>query len=170
MKKQIIFYMIFMILFVHELIAEEMDLGEKMFRSGDLKGARSFYEKVLSTDSQNAIAQYFLGLIEYEEGNIDRAKLRFQIAYECLKPKDQAKPLTNIPDERKIILEFPDNYEAKIYYKDGWYLSPKTSLDRSVSLDAGSTYKVKLNPKSKEPLLNKGMVGFAIFLSFLLAR
>lgn len=159
-----------MILFVYDLIAGEMDLGEKMFRSGDLKGARTFYEKVLTTDSQNAIAQYFLGLIEYEEGNIDKAKLRFQIAYECLKPKDLAEPLINQPDSKKIILEFPDNYEAKTYYKDGWYLSPKTSLGKSVSLDTGSTYKIKLNPKNREPWLSRGMIGFAIFLSFFLAR
>ncbi len=162
--------MIFIVLFVHGIKAEDMDPGEKLFRSGDLKGARAFFEKVLSIDSQNAYAQYFLGLIEYEEGNIDRAKLRFQIAYEFLKPEDLVKPLMSIPDDRKILLEFPYNYKARIFYKDGWYVSPKSSISNSVSLDTGSTYRIKLNQKQKEPWLGRGVIGFAIFLSFLLAR
>lgn len=162
--------MIFMVLFVYELNAEDIDLGKKMFNSRDLKGARAFYEKLLSVDSQNALAQYFLGLIEYEEGNIDRAKLRFQIAYECLNPKELEKTLMISSDDRKIILEFPDEYEAKIYYKDGWYVSPKTSLGNSVSLDTGSTYRIKLNSKRKESWLSRSIIGVIIFLGFLLAR
>lgn len=146
--------------------------GERMFRSRDYEKAREAFKSVLDLDSQNAEAHYFLGLIEYEEGNPEKAKARFQIAHECLSLSVDTMDLP--VNSGQVQLEFTDDYEANVYYKDGWYMKPKDPLaaHRSFcSLDAGSTYKVKLKPTQKYSWARRGMViAFAVAISFLMAR
>jgi len=146
-----------------------MALGERMFSLHDFQKSREAFEKVLNTDSRNSRAQYFLGLIEYEEGNIEKAKIRFQIAYECLETQRDAIQLP--ADAKKVRLEFPDEYKANIYYKDGWYLKPKNKSETSsVSLNAGSDYRIELKSNHKETWINKSIIGIVIAFSFFLVR
>ena len=146
-------------------------LGERMFRSQELKEARAAFEAVLNLDSQNAQAHYFLGLIEYEEGNVEKAKTRFQIAHDCLALSPSISQ--GRPDAKQAQVEFPNDYEAKVYYRDGWYIRPKDprSGDKAVhSLEAGSSYRIELRPKYRESWIRKGAIGFIMMLSFFLAR
>ena len=145
--------------------------GEEFFHSRKLKEAREAFEKALDLDSQSAQAHYFLGLIEYEEGNIEEAKTRFQIAHECL---GLSSELPQLPiNAKQAQIEFPDEYEPRMYYRDGWYVSPKdpAAADKGVhSLEAGSTYRVELKPKRKRSLIRTGIVGLIVAFSFFLAR
>jgi tetratricopeptide (TPR) repeat protein len=162
--------------------------GERMFRSRELEGAREAFEKVLELDGQEAQAHYFLGLIEYEEGNVGRAKARLQVAHECLpswleSSQLQVPGLTGdtgtktfasaLPNAKQVQLEFPDGYEARIYYKDGWYVRSKKIADEPISLltlEAHSTYRIELKSERKESWVRRGMIGFLVALSFFLAR
>ena len=145
--------------------------GERMFRSREFKKAREAFEKALLLDSQDAQAHYFLGLIEYEEGNVEKAKTRFQIAYECLGSSLETSSLP--PDTEQLQLEFPREYEARVYYKDGWYIKPKdaSAVNKDVhSLEVDSTYRIELKPKRKESWIRRGMIGLVLAFSFFLAR
>jgi tetratricopeptide (TPR) repeat protein len=149
-----------------------LTVGEKMFRFRDFGKAREAFERVLELDSQNTEAHYFLGLIEYEEGNAEKAKTRFQIAHECL---SLSVGTMDLPvNSGQVQLEFPDDYEASIYYKDGWYINPKDLMavhKPFYSLDAGSTYRIKLKPTHKYSWTRRGMVIASIVaISFLMAR
>jgi tetratricopeptide (TPR) repeat protein len=151
-------------------------MGEKMVRSGEFREAREVLEKALELNIRDARAHYFLGLIEYEEGNIEKAKTRFQIAHESLGSLSEAPELS--VDAREVQLEFPHEYEAKIYYKDGWYVkSKKKSIDPLtdrpidlLTLEAGSTYRIELTPAHKESWIRRGMIGLIVAFSFFLAR
>jgi tetratricopeptide (TPR) repeat protein len=148
----------------------QISLGEKMFYSGKFKEAQEIFNKVLEIDLKNPQAQFFLGLIEYENGNFEKAKTRFQIAYECI---DSAKYIEQeMPNPGQIQLEFPDKNKANLYYKDGWYLKQKGSNNNQtlLSLDSGSNYKVLFKPTNKTNLLSKITIGVIITLSFLLVR
>jgi len=172
---------------------EALELGEMLFRSRDLEKAREAFEKLLLIDSQNAFAHYLLGLVEYEEGNIEKAKMRFQIAHECINKSisplvnesiDQwANRLIDLPDAKHVQLEFSDNYDARVYYKDGWYVRPKGksmsplvygSMGREsvnlLTLDGGSTYRIELKSGHKESWVRVGVIGVMVALSFFLAR
>ncbi len=145
--------------------------GEEALRSGELREAREAFEKVLELDSRNAQAHYFLGLMEYEEGNIEKAKTRFQIAHECLESFEAVDPL--VIDDEHVQIEFPEDYESRISNKDGWYISPKDpdAFDKTVhSLEAGSTYRLALRSKRKYSWVRRGAIGLALVVSFLLAR
>ncbi len=146
-------------------------VGEEFFHFRELKKAREAFEKVLDLDSQNAQAHYFLGLIEYAEGNIEEAKARFQIAHECL---GLSSEIPQLPiNAKQAQIEFPDEYEPRMYYRDGWYVSPKdpAAANRGVHpLEAGSTYRVELKPKRKRSLIRTGIVGLIVAFSFFLAR
>ena len=145
--------------------------GQEMFQSGNFVAARKAFDNVLKLNSRNVQAQYFLGLIEYEEDNIEKAKIRFQIAHECLGLPSESKPLQI--DAKQAQLQFPDDYQARIYYKDGWYIRPKNSSDVNtnlLSLDSGSDYKIELKSNHTKSWLISGVVGSVVLLSFLLAR
>lgn len=174
-------------------------MGEKMFHSRDLKGTRAAFEMVLKSDSQNAQAHYFLGLVEYEEGNVEKAKTRFQIAHECVDGLmgSWAHEPIDLPDAKQVQLEFPDGYEARIYYKDGWYVKPKNvgspkaspvkkkesdvgspaqasayagAARKSVySLEAGSSYRIEVK-SGKTLWIRRSVIGLFVALSFFLAR
>ena len=76
-------------------------------------------------------------------------------------------------DNKQAQLEFPDDYESRIYYRDGWYVKPKdpSAVSKTIqSLEAGSTYKIELKPQRKEMWIIKGIIGIAIALTFFLAR
>jgi tetratricopeptide (TPR) repeat protein len=144
-------------------------LGEKMFYSKDFKKAREAFEMVLRLENRDAQAHYFLGLIEYEEGNIDRAKARFQIAHECLSSMqdDTVLPI----DDNRIQLEFPEEYKVRIYYKDGWYITPKDNPDETIySLETGSKYRIRLEKSDKNSFIPKTLLGLAIAISFFLVK
>ena len=154
--------------------------GERMFRSGEFTQAREAFKKALDLDSQDAQAHYFLGLIEYEEGNIEKAKTRFRIAHECLGrwlgtsqlPVD-AGVAPVLPDTEHAQLEFPDTYRARVYYKDGWYVRSKDTgaAHKSVYLlEAGSTYRIEVESGHKESWARRGIIGLIVAVSFLLAR
>jgi tetratricopeptide (TPR) repeat protein len=145
-----------------------ISLGEEAFRSRDLKKARDIFENMIKSDSKNAQVQYFLGLVEYEDGNLEKAKVRFQIAYDCLSPL-VGTAITSIGD-RKVLFEMSDNYEALVYYKDGWYLRSKNPDSLTHSLDIGSNYRIEISPKSKRFWMTGGIIGSIIALSFLSAR
>lgn len=150
-----------------------LSTGKRMFRSRELKKAREAFGKVLELDAQNAQAHYFLGLIEYEEGNIEKAKTRFQIAHECLKPYSVSSMTIPTPDAKQIQLEVSNDYEARVYYKDGWYRRPKysSSIDKTVhSLEAGSSYRIELKPRYKESWARSGIIGLILVASFFMAR
>jgi hypothetical protein len=145
--------------------------GQEMFRSGNFVAARKAFDNVLKLNSKNVQAQYFLGLVEYEEGNIEKAKIRFQIAHECLGLPSESKSLQI--NAKQAQLQFPDNYQARIYYKDGWYIRPKRASDVNMnllSLDSGSNYKIELKSNHTKSWLISGIVGSVVLLSFLLAR
>jgi tetratricopeptide (TPR) repeat protein len=145
--------------------------GQEMFQSGNFVEARKAFDNVLKLNSKNVQAQYFLGLVEYEEGNIEKAKIRFQIAHECLGLPSESKPLQI--GAKQAQLQFPDNYQARIYYKDGWYIRPKSSSDINtnlLSLDSGSDYKIELKSNHTKSWLISGVVGSVVLLSFFLAR
>jgi len=146
-----------------------LETGQVMFRSENFVAARKAYDNVLQLNSKNVLAQYFLGLIEYEEGNIEKSKIRFQIAHECLGLPSESKPF----EAKQMQLQFPDDYQARIYYKDGWYIRPKNLSDVNKSLlllDAGSNYKIELKSNHAKPWLISGAVGSIVLLSFFLAR
>lgn len=152
--------------------SENVDvLGEKLFRSGDFEKAREVFNKSLSLDNLNPQTHYFLGLIEYEEGNIEKAKTRFQIAHECLIPFNQDMSL--LIDNNNVHLEFPDNYEVRVYYKDGWYIVPKDPAavnSKLHSLESGSNYKIRLKTPSVKSFNAKVIIVSLIAFSFFLAR
>lgn len=148
-----------------------LETGQEMYRSGNFKEARKAFDNTLKLNSKNVQAQYFLGLIEYEEGNIEKAKLRFQIAHECSGLPSESKPLQI--EAKQAQLQFPGDYQARIYYKDGWYIKSKNPSDVNktlFSLDAGSNYKIELKSKHTKSWLTSGIVGSVVLLSFLLAR
>jgi len=154
-----------------EIEMKNLEAGQEMFRSGNFKEARKSFDNVLRLDSRNVKAQYFLGLIEYEEGNIEKAKLRFQIAHECSGLPSDSKPLQI--GVKQAQLQFPDDYQARIYYKDGWYIKSKNPSDDNktlFSLDAGSSYKIELKSKNTKSWLTSGILGSVVLFSFLLAR
>jgi len=146
--------------------------GEKYFHSRELKKAREAFEKALELDSQSAQAHYFLGLIEYEEGNVEEARTRFQIAHECLATSSSGT--AHLPmDTKQAQIEFPDEYEPRMYHKDGWYVSPKgTAVAHGGihSLTAGSTYRIELKPKRGSSWVRTGVVAVIVAFSFFLAR
>ncbi len=146
-------------------------VGVEFFHSRELKKAREAFEKVLDLDSQSAQAHYFLGLIEHEEGNIEEAKTRFQIAHECL---GLSSEFLQLPiNAKQALIEFPDEYEPRMYYRDGWYVSPKdpgVANSGGYSLEAGSTYRVELKLKRNRSLIHTGIVGLIVAFSFFLAR
>lgn len=146
--------------------------GEKMFYEGNLKKSREAFEKVIELDSKEPKAHYYLGLIEYEEGNIEKAKARFQIAHECL---GSWVDTLEIPvDAKQVQMEFPDNYEARIYYKDGWYITSKAPLNIRkpfYSLDTGSAYRIKIKSENSASWIFRSiMIGSVIMFSFFLSR
>ena len=146
-------------------------VGMEAFRSRKLEKAREAFDKALELDSQNAQAHYFLGLIEYAEGNIEKAKTRFQIAHECLGLSSESPQLPL--NSKQAQVEFPDEYEPRMYYRDGWYMNPKNptaAQKRVYSLEAGSTYRVKLKPRRRRPWIRTSIVGIIVAFSFFLAR
>lgn len=163
-------------------------VGERMFRSREFTRAREAFEKVLDLDSQDAQAHYFLGLIEYEEGNIERAKTRFRIAHECVSglmdswaygsvSQLTCESMRTLPDTKQVQLEFPDEYKARVYYKDGWYVKskPESRIEAHgpidlLTLEAGSAYRIELEPGRKESWARRGIIGLIVAMSFLLAR
>jgi len=146
--------------------------GEKMFRTRDFREARAAFGKVLQLDSRDAQAHYFIGLIEYEEGNVEKAKFRFQLAHECLSSLVDTLKLPI--DVKQVQLEFPGDYETRVYYKDGWYMTPKDPLAAYKdyhSLDADSTYKIQLKARNRESWVRSStIIGFLVVLSFFLGR
>lgn len=145
--------------------------GEEFFHSRKLKEAREEFGKALNLDSQNARAHYFLGLIEYEEGNTQEASTRFRIAHECL-DLSQMSPQPPV-GAKQVQVEFPDGYEARMYYRDGWYVSPKDPavVHRSIHpLEANSTYRIELKPKNRRSWVRTGIVGLIVAFSFFMAR
>lgn len=146
-------------------------LGEEMLRSGKLGEAREAFEKALELDSQDPNAQYFLGLIDYEEGNIEEARIRLRMAHERL--AGYVDTLILPTNDEWLQLEFSEDDKSRVYYRDGWYITPKSSAAAQQSvhlLKADSTYKINLEPGNKRPLVSKGVVGLLVLLSFFLAR
>jgi len=153
-----------------QIIDNYITTGENMFRSRELDKSREAFENILKIDSQNFYAQYYLGLIEYEEGNTEKARIRFQIAYEFL-PDSIKKNNMKLPADTEVQLEFPDEYQANVYYKDGWYIKPKNiSANKRTSLEAGSNYRIELKPDYRKPLMISSIAGILVLVSFLLAR
>ena len=134
--------------------------------------AREAFEKVLKLDSQDAQAHYFIGLIEYEKGNVEKAKFRFQLAHECLSSLVDTLQLPI--DVKQVQLEFPSDYETRVYYKDGWYMTPKDPLAAYKdfhSLDADSTYRIQLKARNRESWIRRSaIIGFFVVFSFFLGR
>ena len=151
--------------------------GEEMFFQRNFAEAREAFQKLLNIDNRDAQAHYFLGLIEYELGNAAEAKSRFQTAYECLEEKvkipDDAQQSKELLDSDKVQMEFPDEFEVNMYYKDGWYVSPKTMAayrENAYKLDTGSNYRVEVKSEGRESWVHRGVVGLVVLFSFLLAR
>lgn len=152
-------------------VNENLLIGEKEFLSGNFEKARAAFEKVLDQNSRSAQAHYFLGLIEYEKGNTEKAKIRFQIAHECISLLPTLSGLA--VDSEQAQIEFPQDYEARVYYNDGWYVFPKglPAESKTVhSLKTGSKYRIELQPRRRGAWIYKGVIGFTMVLSFLLAR
>ncbi len=150
----ICFFILVSVAYSKDIGASDRILGEKMFYSGEYGNAREAFERALRQDNQDAQVHYFLGLIEYEEGNIEKAKTRFQIAHECLSSFKNGNLLADD-------------------YKDGWYVVPKDPavMNSNIqSLESGSTYRIKLEPSSGKSLIAKTVVVSFIALSFFLAR
>jgi tetratricopeptide (TPR) repeat protein len=145
--------------------------GEKLFRSRKLNEARSEFQKVLELESQNPQAHYYLGLIDYEQGNIQKAKTRFRIAHECL--SDSVDTVQLPTDDKQVQLEVPDGYIATTYYRDGWYTRPKNPkiIRESLhSLEVNSTYKIQLKSEREKPWTFGTVMAVVLALSFFIAR
>lgn len=150
---------------------KDLELGERMLRSGRLKEAHAAFENVIALDSENVQAHYFLGVLNYEEGDVEKAISRFQIAHDCLNPLSETIPLKI--EEKQAQLQFPDSYEARIYRKDDWYIKSKnpSDIDKStVSLEAKSSYGIEIEPKNRHPLVSRMVIGMSILVSFALIR
>ncbi len=172
-----IYLFLFLIVLGSNLLALENDddlrsqmiLGEEMFHLNEFDKAREIFEKVIKKDMKNPQAHLYLGLIEYEKGSLERAKTRFQIAYECL---IDAKDIEKMPNPDQIQLEFSDKDKVWLYNKDGWYLRQKNPEENQsvLLLDSGSNYKVLFKPTSKMSLLSRIFIASTIALSFLFVR
>ena len=57
---------------------EILALGKEMFRNGSYEEARKVFENAITLDSKNSQAHYFLGLLDYEKGDIEKAISRFR--------------------------------------------------------------------------------------------
>lgn len=158
-----------LIIFYSVSMAENSDEGIRLFYLQEYDKAREVFDNLLNIDSQNPIAHYFLGLIEYQQGNIVKAKAYIQIAHGLLNSMqtDNKMPI----DEKHVRIEFPEEYKVMIYYKDGWYIMPKEMSTRTVyTLETGSNYKIKLEPPTKSSFITKTLLGVAIAISLLLMR
>lgn len=155
--------------FCSDSMAENSDEGIRLFYSQEYDKAREVFDNLLSMDNQNPIAHYFLGLIEYQQGNTVRAKAYIQIAHDLLSPMQTDNKVTI--DEKHAQIEFPEEYKVRVYYKDGWYIMPKELLTRKVySLETGSTYKIKLESPTKSSFITRISLGLAIAISLFLMR
>jgi hypothetical protein len=93
-----------------------------------------------------ATAQYLLGVIEYNEGNVEAARVWFQRAWEALEDSPlplrfrsprigplirgtEAGKVTALPTSSAVPakIQFPEGYKVNVYYRDGWYIQPKDS-------------------------------------------
>jgi hypothetical protein len=104
---------------------------------------------------------------EYNEGNVELAKIWFQRAWESLESdggkataKTQAfrHELEQAPPAKPAKVQFPEGYKVDVYYRDGWYIQPKNSdfgekalpqvtaeqSEQVYSFLPGSTYKIRL--------------------------
>jgi len=113
----------------------------------------------------SAIAQYLLGVIEYNEGNVELARVWFQRAYESLEAeegnvtaqKTQAfgRALDKSPPPATPAkVQFPEGYKVNVYYRDGWYIQPKNpsvGKKQVYSFLPGSTYKIRVEAENEQP-------------------
>lgn len=149
-----------------------------------------------SATPDSATAQYLLGVIEYNEGNVELAKVWFQRAYESLEAEEDyrnrtfrtftAQTLTfgralsdkSAPPATPAKVQFPEGYKVNIYYRDGWYIQPKnTSVGKKqvYSFLPGSTYKIRVeaeNEQSGRKRVNIGMkvIAALVMISWLMSR
>jgi hypothetical protein len=140
-------------------------------------------------NSDSAIKQYLLGVIEYNEGNVELAKVWFQQAWESLEaeesnitsPKTQAlwnaldKSLSLSPPAK---IQFPEGYKINVYYRDGWYIRSRdlsASKKQVYSFLPESTYKIRVEAEN-EPIaakrINTGMkvIAALVMISWLMSR
>jgi len=148
--------------------------------------------------TSNSTTQYLLGVIEYNEGNVELAKIWFQQAYESLEveegkiaaQKTQAfgRALDKSPPRATPAkVQFPEGYKVDVYYRDGWYIQPKANEELQYSIFniqssfkvysflPGSTYKIRLEVEDEYPVnkeINIGMkvIAAVIMVSWVMAR
>ena len=147
-------------------------------------------------NSDSAITQYLLGVIEYKEGNVELAKVWFQRAYESLEAEEskigvyRRQTPTKTQAFRRALLneslilaapakvQFPEGYKVNVYYRDGWYTQPKDPLvgkKQVYSFLPGSTYKIRVEAENAQPAhkrINIGMkvVATLVMISWMMAR
>jgi hypothetical protein len=151
-------------------------------------------------EADSATVQYSLGVIEYNEGNVESAKVWFQRAYESLEGDKGARLATarktqmfgsinKPPEATPAKVQFPEGYKVNVYYRDGWYIQPKDSsvgnaltpvLSRRerelvYSFLPGSTYKIRVeaeNEQNKHERINMGVkvIAALVMVSWLMSR
>lgn len=137
-----------------------------------------------SVASNNPTAQYLLGVIEYNEGNLELAKLWFQKAYESLEAeegnvggglvpalKTQRFRLALDKSIAPAKVRFPKGYKVNVYYRDGWYTRPKNSSKvkkQIYSFLPGSTYKIRVEGENEQPANNEINLKMKIIAAFVM--
>ncbi|MBC8232376.1 hypothetical protein H8E77_22745 [bacterium] len=120
--------------------------------------------------TSNSTTQYLLGVIEYNEGNVELAKIWFQQAYESLEAEEgkiaAQKTQTfgraldkSSPQATPAKVQFPEGYKVDVYYRDGWYIQPKNS---SAGEKVVPTFEKGSALRNSAP--RKGQGGFYSFL------
>ena len=139
-----------------------------------------------------ATAQYLLGVIEYNEGNVEAARVWFQRAWEALEDNPlpplirgtEAGKVTALPTSSTAPakIQFPEGYKVNVYYRDGWYIQPRNpsvgkERPKVYSFLPGSTYKIRVeaeeNGRQKaEERINTGIkvIATLVMLSWLMSR
>jgi hypothetical protein len=166
-----------------------LSLADAEYSDEDIVGSReSGPQSGSPVTSDSAIAQYLLGVIEYNEGNVELARVWFQQAWGSLETaedeiaaqKTQAfgRALDKSTPPAAAKVQFPEGYKVNVYYRDGWYIQPKNSSveEKQVySFLPGSSYKIRLEVENEHPArkrINTGMKVIAAFvmISWLMSR
>ena len=154
----------------------------------------------LADEADSATVQYSLGVSEYNEGNVESARVWFQRAYESLEGDKGARLATALKTQKfgsrsrpleatPAKVQFPEGYKVDVYYRDGWYIQPKDSpvgnaltpvlsqrnRELVYSFLPGSTYKIRVeaeNEQNKHEQINMGVkvIAALVMVSWLMSR
>lgn len=142
--------------------------GIRSFQSGNMSVATVAFEKALSKAETQTLANFWLGLMHYAEGERTTAKQRLALAYTAVEGND-ADP-SNLDS---ISLDFPSTVEARVVQRNDWTFHPTWTQQTqgSLRLQAGNRYSILVTPhQQREKARSIRWAGAALLLTWLLAR